>query len=122
MILTPQPKTAASKIHETYSLPIRQCLHYIHQHLHNKITVATLATVCNLSVDYCSLLFKKEVGKTISSYIRTAKLEATKVLLTTNCNYSTICYNYGFCSESYYIACFKKEYGVTPREYVASHT
>ena len=35
------------------------------------------------------------------------------VLITSN-----TAYGLGFCSESYFIACFRNEFGITPKEYM----
>lgn len=107
-----------SKFKETLSPVIRRCLHYIHLHLHNRITVATLAKECHLSCDYLSALFKKEMGMNVSRYIMKEKLKASEGMLSSNYSYDTICYQLAFCSEAHFITCFKKEYGITPGEYV----
>ena len=55
---------------------IRKCVHYIHIHLHEKITVHTLASLTGLSDDYLSILFKKETGASVHSYILDKRLQA----------------------------------------------
>jgi len=103
-----------------YSPHIRKCVEYINKNLHKKITVEELAAECLLSSDYLSYLFKKETGENLSRYILRQKLEAAKTLLWEGVESSKICYTLGFCSQSYFISVFKKEFGMTPREYIAA--
>lgn len=102
----------------TYSLPVRKCVDYIHANLHDKIPLDTLAELCNLSPVYLSSLFKKETGVNLSQYILSRKLEQSKAMIKSGeYGFEEISTHLGFCSQSYYIRCFKREYGVTPREY-----
>lgn len=103
-----------------YSPHIRKCMAYINKNLHKKISVSDLAEECGLSNDYISHLFKKEVGENLSSYILKQKLELSKTLLFEGFDNSKICFTLGFCSQSHFICAFKKQFGITPREYITS--
>jgi len=100
-----------------YPPAVKKCIHYIKTNLHGKITLEQLADVCSLSPDYLSLIFKKSVGETVSSYIMRKKLEAAVEMLNGRYSTSETAYYLGFCSESYFIKCFKKAYGKTPGQY-----
>lgn len=108
---------AENRENSVYPQPIRKCLHYINTHLHEKIDVVTLSKECGLSEDYLSYLFKKNIGINLSKYIRTQRLQASKEMLKDNYSVSDIAYYLGFCSESYFISCFKKEFGRTPKQF-----
>lgn len=108
---------AESRENSVYPQPIRKCLHYINTHLHEKLDVVTLSKECGLSEDYLSYLFKKNMGINLSKYIRTQRLQASKEMLKVNYSVSDIAYYLGFCSESYFISCFKKEFGKTPKQF-----
>ena len=110
---------AANSKRLKYSPYIRKCMSYINKNLHNKISVSDLAEECGLSADYISHLFKKEVGENLSSFILKQKLEVSKTLLFEGFDNNKICFTLGFCSQSHFISAFKKEYGITPREFVA---
>ena len=94
---------------------MRKCLHYIQTNLHSRLTADVLAKECALSPDYLSVLFKKHVGVPLSAYIRRQRLVAARDLLLTGKSLSEIAYDLGFCSESYFIRCFRAEFGETPR-------
>ncbi len=108
------------KVRSNYPSPIRKCVSFIDKNLHSKITLEELANTCGLSKDYVSQLFKKTTGKTITEYIKQRRLSSAKQLLDRGVSISDTAYGLGFCSESYFIACFKAEYKVTPKEYVCN--
>ncbi len=108
------------KLKYRYPASIRKCVSYIDKNLHSKIKLTQLAEASGLSKDYLSQLFKKTTGVTVSDYIKKRRLSASKQLLDSGISISETAYRLGFCSESYFISCFKKEYGMTVREYLIS--
>lgn len=108
----------ALKTKKLYSKPIVQCIDYIYENLHNKISLEEIAEVSGLSTSYVSKLFHKEVGITMAQYIQNKKIDAAKNLLTFT-EYSTIeIANYlSFSSESYFINVFRKNCGLTPKKF-----
>ncbi len=94
---------------------VRKCLHRIQTDLHGRLTAETLAADCALSPDYLCALFKKHVGTSLTAYIRARRLTAARALLLGEKSLSEIAYDLGFCSESYFISCYKAQFGVTPR-------
>lgn len=102
-----------------YSPHVRRCITYIERHLHEKLTVAALAEDMGITADYLSAIFKKETGEPLSRYILSRKLREAQMLLENGYSCEQAAYTLSFCSESYFIACFKKEFSVTPRAYAA---
>lgn len=101
-----------------YSKAIIVCLEYIYTNLHTKITLETLAERAKLSPSYLSKLFHKEVGISVSGYITQKRIEAAeKMLRYTEFSSAEIANCLCFCSESHFIATFKRYVKVTPREY-----
>lgn len=111
---------AKSKENAHYPSTIRKCIHFINANLHEKLTLETLSKVCGVSPDYLSALFKKTTGQTVTSYIKEKRLEAAKQMLQKKYATSEVAYYLGFCSESYFIKCFKEQYGITPKKYLSS--
>ena len=66
---------------DTNSKYINACKEYIYSHIKERITIEDLADVLGVSASYLSRLFKKEVGVSVSSYIRKRKIEMAKNLL-----------------------------------------
>lgn len=100
------------------SKSVLMCTDYIYNHLNERITIADLASLTNLSPSYISRLFKQNLGISISDYIREKKIEKAQNLL----RYSDISYidiaNYlAFSSQSHFIQIFEKLVGITPKKY-----
>ena len=112
-----------AKVYETntscpYSMPIAQSMDYIYDNLHKNITVNDVAAHVKLSPSYFSALFKKECEESVAAYIRRLRVEAAKNMLA-NSEYSYLeISNYlSFSSQSHFISIFKKQVGITPKEY-----
>lgn len=104
------------------SVQIAQCIDYIYDHLHARITVSELAEHVHLSESYLSRLFKKEVGTSISEYIRRQKLETAKNMLVYSDYRSVeIASILSFPSQSYFTEIFHRYTGLTPSEYRKEH-
>ena len=100
------------------SKAVSTCIDYIYEHLHTRITLATLASVTNLSAPYLSRLFKKEIGYSVSEYILNKKLETAKSMLSSS-DYSIaeISASLAFPSQSYFTNVLKKDCGLTPKQF-----
>lgn len=105
--------------HGDCPLKIHKCLNYINQHLHETIRISDLAALTNLSENYLSNFFKKHIGVSVRDYIKNKKLEAAKAMLRGECDQKQVAYNLGFCSQTYFITCFREAYGITPHKYAA---
>ncbi|MCH5325146.1 MAG: AraC family transcriptional regulator [Eubacterium sp.] len=101
-----------------FSKPVVQCVDYIYNHLHYKITLKELAKTTGLSESYLSKLFRKEMGVTLSQYISQKRVEAAENLLKYS-DFSCVEISDYLCfsSESYFIQVFKAYTKMTPREY-----
>lgn len=104
------------------NLYFKRCREYISNHLNQKITVHHLADLCGLTPNYTSYIFKKLSGMTITDYVLAQRIQVAKRLLLGD-EYSTaeIASFLGFSSQSYFIACFKKQVGETPRRWKMYH-
>lgn len=109
-------RVADSRRTRSYPPAVRKCLHYIHANLHVELSAAVLAAQCNLTPAYLSRLFASSVGCSLRAYVRDCRLRYAKEMLAESKSTSEIAYDLGFCSESYFIKCFREQYGVTPGE------
>ncbi len=94
------------------------CIDYINSHLHERFSIHDLAETVSLHPNYLCSSFKKETGTTLAHFIRLQRINTAKNLL----KYSDqscleICHVLAFSSHSHFISTFKKEVGMTPREY-----
>lgn len=101
---------------------IADCLDYIYDHLHTRITIEDLAAHVSLNPSYLSRLFKKEIGTPISNYIQAKKIETAKnMLVYSEHSLSEIASTLAFPTQSYFTEVFRKKTGITPNEYRARH-
>ncbi len=107
-----------SKNNSNYPKPVKKCLRIINTRLFEDLHIDTISQYCGVSKDYLSLLFKKNIGITIPQYIKKERLNASKELLENGMKISQVAYNVGFCSESYFIKCFKEKFGITPNMFI----
>lgn len=103
---------------KNYSPAVLSTIYYIDNNLCEDIKIKELAKQAYLNPSYLSNLFHKETGKTISDWILESRInEAASFILNSNESISEIAFMYKFCSQSYFVQCFKKIMGVTPGDY-----
>lgn len=97
---------------------IKQMLSYIYAHYPEKITVAQLASAAYLSERACFRLFRDTLKTSPLDYLTDYRLQmACRKLLKTNDSISTIGYDCGLGSNSYFGKIFHKVVGCTPLAY-----
>lgn len=118
MVLDYTEKMRILKKNKGTSKAVTKCIDYIYVHIKDRITIDDLADHTRLSTSHLSRLFKKEVGISVSDYIREQKIEKAKNLLRYS-DYSLIdIANYlSFSSQSHFIQVFSKHVGKTPKKY-----
>lgn len=100
------------------SKPVLQCSEYIYSHINDRITIEVLAEHIKLSPSYLSRLFKKELGISVSDYVRNKKIEKAQNLLKYSDFTQIEIANYlAFSSQSHFIQSFSKIVGLTPKKY-----
>ena len=94
------------------------CIDYIENNLHYEISLNDLAEHTQKTPHYLSALFKKEVGKSVKTYITLRRLEEAKRMLAhTALSISEIATTLAFNSQSYFTFVFKENCKETPRQY-----
>ena len=105
----------------SYPKDIQKVLHYIDQHLHQKIILNELAELINYSPNYFSQVFKSHMNLTVTDYINQRKMKVAKnMLLYSDFTITDISNYLGYSSESYFIKIFKKVTGTTPKSFRAN--
>ncbi len=97
---------------------LRKAIAYMNEYYNQNPSLAEVASHAGLSPSYFSSLFKKEMGRNFSSYLLHIKVENASILLkNSNLPLSDISAELGFESQSYFSRIFKRETGLTPREF-----
>lgn len=104
------------------SKQISRCIDYINDHLHEKITLNSLADHVGLNPSYLSRLFKNETGASVSEYIIKTKVDTAKnMLVYSEYSPAEIAGILAFSDQSYFTEVFRKHTGLTPKKYQSSH-
>ncbi|MDD3337478.1 MAG: response regulator [Lachnospiraceae bacterium] len=104
----------------TTSPLITKMLEYIHEHYtDSELTLNKIAQELYANYSYLSAQFAKEIGMTVSQYIlRFRMTRAADALCSDAGNMVKIAWSVGYLDVKYFYRCFKKEFGITPYQYV----
>lgn len=101
-----------------YSPIIKQALTFIDLNLSSNLTVKKVALEVNLSPDYLTRLFKKELGVTVITHINQKRIyRSLELLKNTNLSIEEIGDLIGLSNTSYFYTLFKREIGISPKQY-----
>ena len=84
----------------------------------SNITLNSTAKQLAVSPEYLSKTFKENLGINFSHYLSNMRLQnATRLILNTQKSLTEICFEVGYGNFSHFSRSFKKQYGLSPREY-----
>lgn len=96
---------------------IAQILAYVDEHIHEKLSLKDISLQLNLTREYTSYLFKKEMHKTLTEYIHERKLLiARELILSNEMTLTDLAVHLGFEDYNYFYRLFKKYFEITPTE------
>lgn len=101
---------------ETPSL-VSRVLEYVGEHYRENLTLATLAQEFYVSKSYLSHEFRQTVGTSLYHYIQLKRLLIARQMLRDNIAPGVVCQNCGFGDYANFYRTFRREYGISPREY-----
>lgn len=100
------------------SRTVSRILQIIETSYERDISLDELADQVNISPNYLSSLFKKEMQQNFADYLVHYRIEKSKeLLLGTYLKFSEVAYQSGFTNHSYFSRTFKRITGVSPREF-----
>ena len=106
------------RMNPQYSQPIQRCCDYIEMNIDRNLRAQELADLVGYSVTYFTHRFREETGFGISDYVKAARIERAKILLTTSeKSVQEISDQLGFTTRNYFTHCFRDVTGMTPVEY-----
>jgi|GEM_PF-1254211 len=97
---------------------IVKAIDFIDSCYHDSISLVDVANHINISPNYFSILFKKEMGMGFSEYLLNIRLEKSKLWLK-DCNVKVYeaAFKAGFNNNQYFNRVFKDKFGITPLAY-----
>jgi AraC-like DNA-binding protein len=105
----PTPKREAQKVELMKS--------FIRDNLAQVISFSELSALVNISPDYLSRVFKREVGVSLHVYQTCLRLQRAKRLLLNNVSISEVALQLGFSDQSHFQRVFKKHTLLTPLQF-----
>ena len=90
-------------------------LKYIDEHIHDKLSLQIISKEMNLSKEYTSAIFKKEMQKTLTDYMNERKLTlARELIVSREMTLHAVANHLGYDNYNYFCRIFKKHFGMTP--------
>ena len=97
---------------------LRLALEYIDANLTKNISVEQIAKAVGLSKYHFSRLFKQAMNQTPYQFVLRRRLDIAKTLLEKNSlTITQIAHQLGFADQSHFTRLFRKQFGLTPRQY-----
>ena len=94
-----------------------EVMNYIELHLNEKITLEETAKHFYVSVSTITQLFRQKMGTSFYRCVTQRRLIAAKVRIGNGASLEDVSRAVGFADYSSFYRAFKKEYGITPRQY-----
>ena len=94
---------------------------YIHQNLEDDLSLERIAANFYVSKYHIAHIFKDNMGISLHQYILKKRLHASRQAILSGEPISRIFPQYGFKDYTSFFRAFKKEYGISPKEYREQH-
>lgn len=106
-----------SEINEGVSIVLK-AQKFIQNNFRGDLSTNAIAAACDISVPYLHKLFRSALNTTPGEYLLSCRLGAARdMLINTDLPLQEIASSCGFNSQSYFSDCFKKNVGISPRDY-----
>jgi len=98
---------------------VQEAITYTREHFRDPdISIARLCERLHISAGYFSTIFKKETKTTFVAYLLQLRMEeAARLLRATDLRAFEISEQVGYSDPNYFSFCFKKQFGLSPKEY-----
>lgn len=110
--------TSPTNTDQTALTVINAVLHYMQENLERRLTLEQIARYAGYSPSHFSLLFRQQTGQSPLAWLNRLKIErACQLLQTTDMRINQICHKIGFDDSYYFSRLFKKQTGLSPKQY-----
>lgn len=108
-------------IKEEHNILTEKVTSYIHEHIHENISVTDICRNVSISKNTLYRSFRNSLGVSVNEYIINERIKLAKRLLKESKEpISRICEQVGIANSSYFCKLFKEKNGVTPLKYRSS--
>jgi AraC-type DNA-binding domain-containing proteins len=106
------------ELFERYREAITAAIRYVNEYFTSNIYIKDICKIAMMSQTYFTYLFKQITGFTFIRYVNNLRIgKAMEMLKEYNISITDICYAVGFNDIAYFNKVFKKETGLSPRQY-----
>ena len=106
------------EVFEKYRDAINYTLKYINENYNKEFSLEDASKMAMMSLAYFSFIFKQITGKTFVEYKNNLRLaKAIDLMKDLSLSITDICYAVGFNDTAYFSKIFKKDTGISPRQY-----
>ena len=97
---------------------IEQAIEYIQKNFSTDISLVSIATMCSVSSEHFSRMFKKETGFGFNKYLNLLRLQKAYAMLkqSSDITVSQVASECGFSDSNYFSTKFKELYGLPPKK------
>lgn len=99
---------------------VRTLADFLSRYCHRRNSIEAMAALVPLGKRQFSRIFFRVTGKNFKEYLNHARIEKAKASLSDGADIVAACFEAGFEDVSYFYKVFKKETGLTPREFMLS--
>jgi AraC-like DNA-binding protein len=110
-------KTGSELEDNCYDEIVREIINFIVDNIHQELSIDSIASTFFMSRYALMHKFKQETGSTIYDYVIKKRLAMAKLLIRNGMQISQIPHECGFSDYSSFERAFKKNIGISPREY-----
>lgn len=100
----------------------RCAVHIMYESICEPLTLADIAKRAGVCTTLLKNAFAECAGKGVKAYFIDLKIERAKELLLAGMHSKTIASMLGFSSPAYFSSCFKREVGISARDFIKSHS
>lgn len=116
-LLSPQPPTEMPRAEDPF---LKELFEVVNNHLDDpKMGVDFLCNSFAMSRSTLNRKLKSLLNISPNDLIRQYRLQKAALALSSGIDITTVCYQVGFSSPSYFTQCFKEQYGITPSQYLS---
>ena len=93
------------------------CIKFINNNLSAHISIKNLAELSNMTFNTFERRFKKKFKTSPTNYIKRVRIKHACKLLSSHYPIQLVCFECGFCDQSYFTRVFKSIMGITPKKF-----